>query len=104
MNDYTLIIHFSNGEKKAFDFSSLFDKGICHKLKDKAYFRNFRIDPFTIDWNNEIGFAPEFLYEYGLPFGVLLDKFTRETMILGRFLNKNVYLCRIKREYFIEWN
>ena len=28
----------------------------------------------------------------------------RETMILGRLLNKNVYLCKIKREYFIEWN
>ena len=67
MNDYTLIIHFSNGEKKAFDFSSLLDKGICRKLRDKTYFRNFRIDPFTIDWNNEIGFAPEFLYEHGLP-------------------------------------
>lgn len=31
-------------------------------------------------------------------------KITRETMILGHLLNKNVYLCRIKREYFIEWN
>ena len=67
VNDYTLIIHFSNGEKKVFDFSSLFDKGICHKLKDKVCFRNYRIDPFTVVWNNEIGFAPEFLYENGLP-------------------------------------
>ena len=30
-----------------------------------AYFRNFRLDPFSVDWNNEIGFAPEFLYENG---------------------------------------
>ena len=66
VDDYTLIIHFSNGEKKMFDFSSLFDKGICHKLKDKTYFKGFRIDPFTIDWNNEIGIAPEFLYEHGV--------------------------------------
>ena len=29
------------------------------------YFKNFRMDPFTVDWNNEIGFAPEFLYENG---------------------------------------
>lgn len=26
---------------------------------------NYSLDPFTIDWNNEIGFAPEFLYENG---------------------------------------
>ena len=70
LNDYKLIIHFSNGETKSFDFSALFEKGICHKLKNKSYFRNFRIDPFTIDWNNEIGFAPEYLYENGTP----LDK------------------------------
>ena len=63
--DYTLLIYFSNGEKKSFDFSSFLDKGICSKLKEKNYFKNFRIDPFTIDWNNEIGFAPEFLYENG---------------------------------------
>ena len=68
VNDYTLIIHFSNGEKRAFDFSSLFDRGICHKLKDEAYFKNYRIDPFTVDWNNEIAFAPEFLYEQGVPY------------------------------------
>ena len=67
-NDYTLIIHFSNGEKRAFDFSSLFDKGVCNKLKDEAYFKNYRIDPFTVDWNNEIAFAPEFLYEQGVPY------------------------------------
>ena len=23
----------------------------------------FRLDPFTVDWNDEIGFAPEYLYE-----------------------------------------
>lgn len=35
-------------------------------LKDKNYFKNFTIDPFSINWNNEIGFAPEFLYENGV--------------------------------------
>jgi len=25
-----------------------------------------KIDPFSVDWNNEIGFAPEFLYENGV--------------------------------------
>ena len=29
-------------------------------------FRNFTLDPFTVDWNNEIGFAPESLYERGV--------------------------------------
>lgn len=49
-----------------FDFSPLLTKGICHKFKDLEYFKNFSLDPFTIDWNNEIGFAPEFLYDNGV--------------------------------------
>ena len=26
----------------------------------------FTLDPFTVDWNNEIGFAPQYLYERGV--------------------------------------
>ena len=63
---YTLRIWFSNGVEKLFDFSGELTKGICRKLKDLTYFKQFSIDPFTIDWNNEIGFAPEYLYENGL--------------------------------------
>ena len=63
VSGYTLRIAFSNGVVKLFDFSGELDKGICRKLKDLDYFRRFTIDPFTIDWNNEIGFAPEYLYE-----------------------------------------
>lgn len=66
MHDHVLLIYFSNGEKRLFDFSPLLTKGICHKFKDLEYFKNFSLDPFTIDWNNEIGFAPEFLYDNGV--------------------------------------
>ena len=65
VDEYKLMILFNNGERKTFNFSSLLSKGICRKLSDKGYFKNFTIDAFSIDWNNEIGFAPEFLYENG---------------------------------------
>lgn len=64
---YTLRIRFSDGVEKLFDFSGELSKGICRKLRDLEYFKRFTLDPFTIDWNNEIGFAPEYLYENGLP-------------------------------------
>lgn len=63
--DYTLELTFSNGEVRRFDFASLYSQGIFRKLQDPEYFRNFTIDDFTVDWNNEIGFAPEYLYEHG---------------------------------------
>ena len=65
ISDYILRIGFNTGEVKDFDFSKLYHKGIFRKLQDLEYFRNFTTDAFTVDWNNEIGFAPEFLYENG---------------------------------------
>ncbi len=66
VRDYTLRIRFSDGVEKLFDFSGELTKGICRKLQDLDYFKKFTLDPFTIDWNNEIGFAPEYLYENGV--------------------------------------
>ena len=63
VQDYKLKLTFSNGELRIVDFVPLMQKGICRKLQDINYFRNFRLDPFTVDWNNEIGFAPQYLYE-----------------------------------------
>lgn len=56
---------FSNGETRDVDFVPQMQKGICCKLQDMEYFRSFTLDPFTVDWHNEIGFAPEFLFEQG---------------------------------------
>lgn len=65
VRDYILRLVFSNGVVKLVDFWPLAQKGICVKLQEMAYFRNFKLDPFSVDWSNEIGFAPEYLYEVG---------------------------------------
>lgn len=63
VRDYILRLTFNNGEIGLMDFTPLMDKGICQKLRDIDYFKSFTLDHFTVDWNNEIGFAPRFLYE-----------------------------------------
>lgn len=63
VSEYKLRLTFNDGEVRVCDFEPLSHKGICTKLQDMEYFKNFRLDPFSVDWNNEIGFAPEFLYE-----------------------------------------
>lgn len=65
-HDLVLRLTFNNGEVRFCDFQPLAQKGICTKLQDKDYFRAFRLDPFTVDWNNEIGFAPEFLLQHSV--------------------------------------
>lgn len=65
VRDYILRLVFSDGAVKMVDFWPMAQKGICVKLQDMTYFRNFTLDPFSVDWSNEIGFAPEYLYELG---------------------------------------
>ena len=88
MHDYTLRLTFldepsgkaerNTGEVRLVDFlrpagskrpkverTPLMQKGICRKLQDLDYFKSLRLDPFTVDWNDEIGFAPQYLYERG---------------------------------------
>ena len=60
---HTLRLTFSNGEVRLVDFTPLMQKGICTKLQDLDYFKSFTLDPFTVDWNDEIGFDPRYLYE-----------------------------------------
>ena len=66
VRDHILKLTFNDGAVKLVDFTPMMQKGICRKLQDLDYFRNFKLDPFTVDWNNEIGFAPEALYERGV--------------------------------------
>jgi len=65
VRDHILRLSFNDGAVKMVDFWPLAQKGICVKLQDLNYFRSFTLDPFTVDWSNEIGFAPEYLYEIG---------------------------------------
>lgn len=67
ISGYKLKLSFSNGGIRVFDFAQLYNKGIFVKLQDPKYFCNYTLDGWTVDWNNEIGFAPEYLYEHGAP-------------------------------------
>lgn len=71
LDGYRIEAVFSNGIKKLLDFTDIINngKGIVQKLSNVNYFKNFTLDPFTIDWNNEIGFDPQDLYERGKTIG-----------------------------------
>ena len=64
IRDMTLRLTFNNRKVRICDFKPLSHKCICTKLQDREFFQSFTLDPYTVDWNNEIGFAPEFLYEH----------------------------------------
>ena len=56
IDGYRIEAVFSNGIKKMIDFAPVIQraKGIVKKLEDVEFFKKFTLDPFTIDWNNEM--------------------------------------------------
>lgn len=66
-HDYVLRLTFNTGEVRLCDFLPLSQKDVCRKLQDLEYFKRFSLDSYTINWNKEISFVPEFLFEVSTP-------------------------------------
>ena len=65
IKDYKIEFTFNDGKTKIIDFKDLLWGEVFEPLKNKDYFKKFKLNPFTIEWENGADFAPEFLYEYG---------------------------------------
>jgi hypothetical protein len=66
--DYEIYLTFNNGESVLIDLEGTLyndSRRIFSPLRDKNYFKTFKIRLNTITWDNEADFAPEFLLELG---------------------------------------
>jgi Protein of unknown function (DUF2442) len=63
--DYKIHVTFNNGEQKNIDLKDHIWGEIFEPLKNKDFFKDFSLNPFTIEWPNGADFAPEFLYQIG---------------------------------------
>lgn len=62
IDDYKLMLTFSNGEKRMFDMKPYLNKGIFKELRDVSLFNKVHISFDTVEWDNEADFDPEILY------------------------------------------
>ena len=60
--DYTLLLTFSNGERKQFDMKPYLELGIFKELKNINKFKDVYISFDTVEWGNEADFDPHVLY------------------------------------------
>ena len=67
LDDYKILLTFSNNEKRIKDMKPYLDKGVFKKLKDKTFFNSVQISFDTISWNNEIDMCPDTLYDTSIP-------------------------------------
>lgn len=69
LNDYRLRLTFGDGSVKVVDLEAELWGEVFVPLLDKQLFQQVFIpeDGDTIEWPNGADFAPEFLYEIGVP-------------------------------------
>ena len=65
LHDYTMLLEFSNGERRIVDFKPLLTGKLREQLLDHEKFVQFALTDWTLEWYNGVDFAPERLYELG---------------------------------------
>lgn len=65
----TLALLFNNGERRVVDLSGSLEGEVFAPLRNQRSFAAVYVNPETgtIEWPNGADFAPEYLYEIGLP-------------------------------------
>ena len=60
---YSIYLKFNDGMEGIIDFKTLLNGKIFQPLKNVEFFKEFILNPWTLEWPNGADFAPEFLYE-----------------------------------------
>jgi hypothetical protein len=63
IGDYKIRFTFSSGESGVIDFTQYLNGTIFEPLKEIDYFSEFKLNEWTIYWENGADFSPEFLHE-----------------------------------------
>ena len=63
VKDYELILQFNDGSSGTIDLKGHLNKPIFEPLINLEYFKKFKLNSWTIFWDNGADFAPEFLQE-----------------------------------------
>jgi hypothetical protein len=60
--DFTLTLHFDNGEEGLLDMKPYLDFGVFRKIGDSDNFKRVRVAFDTIEWDAGADLDPEFVY------------------------------------------
>jgi hypothetical protein len=65
-NDYKIFVEFNDGEKGTIDFKKIFEedhRAVIKELLNKNLFKTVKVNLHTLCWDNEVDFAPDYLYD-----------------------------------------
>lgn len=69
VENHTLVVRFSNNEKRKYDVTPLLNKTMFSPLKNPAFFKNVRIDTggYALIWNEDIDISEYEIWCNGTP-------------------------------------
>jgi Protein of unknown function (DUF2442) len=67
VDDMTLLVKFSNGDRRRYSIVHLLDKPMFMPLQNPSFFRDFKVDDggYGIVWNDEIDLSEYELWKNG---------------------------------------
>jgi hypothetical protein len=68
LDDYKVLLTFTNGEKKIYDVSPFLELRMWQELKNPVLFQTVKVVAGTIEWIHEQDICPDDLYENSVPF------------------------------------
>ena len=66
LSGYRIKLWFNNQVVKVVDLANSLNGEVFQPLKDIDFFKRFTIKFNTIEWENGVDIAPEYLYEHGV--------------------------------------
>lgn len=69
IGEKTLLVDFSNNEKRRYDVTPLLNKKMFSALKNPAFFKNVQIEPggYALIWNQDIDISEYEIWKNGTP-------------------------------------
>jgi hypothetical protein len=67
IDDHTLLVEFSNAEKRQYDITKLLGNKMFSPLKNPSFFKNFKVDStgYAIIWNEDIDISEYEIWQHG---------------------------------------
>jgi hypothetical protein len=65
-NDYNVFVEFNNGKNGIINFKKILEEDHRETIKEllnKELFKTVKINLNTLCWDNEVDFAPDYLYK-----------------------------------------
>jgi len=66
-DDYKLLLTFTSGERRMFDFTPLLEMPVFEPLTNKSFFRSVKVAYGSVFWPRDIDYCPDTLYMESTP-------------------------------------